>query len=565
MLSRVRRLALAAGLTLGALASIPAGSAGAAEYGVSVCRHADGSVAPTDGWSFAVFDDFAANDTAFNGCSFGGSIDLEFRSSSPHGRFTGAAYTSALISFSALPPSGTSWRQADVWWAYRSDPTGLPGETLSGSIAGVPAATCAWTAVPACSSRGTFSGSPFSAANRSTVPIPAGQSTGLLAVAIGCSRAPSACPAVAEDRYAQLRAWRLRLTIADNSAPAFSAAPALPANAVDGVSVSLSATDGGSGVATAQLIVDGAPAGTPQVIDAANGRCVKASDGTYGHLRPCKPTLAKAPVTVSTAGIPDGTHSIALRIADAAGNTAVTKARTMSVSNSVPLSSIPGDNPLRGKGHVHNGSGSAQSGKLSAGLRRGRSGRLSKTKRVAPGKRMRLAGRLVGADGKPIAGALLSVRSTRPGAAARQFTIRTRASGKYSRSLNWGPSRKLVVRWYPWGDSVQPAAARSVRLLGMAKVTLRVSPARPVNGGALVFTGRVVGAPAGARATVQVRVGRLWRTFLTLQVKRDGRYRGRRTLLLSTGLSYCLRTRVLTQRDFAYSAGSSRTVCRRVR
>lgn len=569
MLSTARRVVLAGGLVLAALASIATGSAAAGEYGVSVCRHADGSVAPTDGWQITVADDFAVNDRATNSCSLGGAIDLELGEGTAHGRLSGSSYTSAAISFAATPPPATSWRAAEVWWAYRSSPAGPSGgsEQITGSIAGAPAATCAWASVAnPCSSRGSFSGPPLSAVNRSLVPITAAQATDPLAVTVSCSSAPSACPSIGgEDPYAQLRVWRLRVTLTDSSAPAFGAQPAMPSAARDALPLSISASDTGGGVHSAQLVVDGAAVGSPQVIDAADGRCVRRFDGSFGYLVPCPLSLAAAPLTLATTSIPNGTHAVSVMIADAAGNTAVSEPRNISVENSVALSAIPLENPLRGKGHVHNGSGSAARGTLTAGLRRGSKGRLHTSMRVRPGRRIRLAGRLVGPDGKPIVGALLSVSTTRAGAAPGRFLVRTRTDGAYSRNVRWGPSRRVIVKWYPFGDSTQPVSSRSLRLLGVARVTLRVDPRRPRNGGALVFAGRVVRAPAAARVTIQVRVGRLWRTFLVPAVNGRGHYRARRTLTRSAGLRYCLRARVLARRDFAYSAGSSRSVCRRVR
>ena len=79
MPSGARRVVLVAALALAALASVCAAPASAANYGVNVCRHADGSVAPADGWQFAVADDFAVNDIAVDTCSLGGMLDLQLR------------------------------------------------------------------------------------------------------------------------------------------------------------------------------------------------------------------------------------------------------------------------------------------------------------------------------------------------------------------------------------------------------------------------------------------------------------------------------------------------------
>jgi hypothetical protein len=123
----------------------------------------------------------------------------------------------------------------------------------------------------------------------------------------------------------------------------------------------------------------------------------------------------------------------------------------------------------------------------------------------------------------------------------------------------------IVVRWYLLGDSTRAVSSRSVRLLGEARVTLNVAPVRPRNGHALILTGEVVGARRGTRIVTRVRAGPYGRTFLALAVDQHGRYRGRRTLTDSAGVVYCLRAVALSQPNFAYAAGHSRVVCRRVR
>ena len=406
MLSAARRAALAVLLGLAALACAP-GVAAAGEYDVSVCRHADGSIAPADGWQFTIADDFFHNDIAVDTCSLGGSLDLQLREGTQHGRLTGVTYAGASVSVAATPPAATAFSRAVVWWAFRSSPTAAGGgsEQIAGSIGGLPQTTCAWGSegTSPCSARGVIAGPPLSEANRTMLEL--GGSTAPLALLVSCSSAPLACPTAPGDTpYAQLRAWRLQVTLADNSPPAFDAQPALPP-AFTGASmpVAVSATDAGSGVHTAQAIVDGAPVGTPRVIDDASGRCVKHPDGTFGQMVPCKLALSSAIVGLDLAGVPNGLHAIAVRIADAAGNIADSAASAVKIDNPpppVPLSAIPLDNPLRGRGRVHNGSGSATSGSLSAGLR---------VLRLRPGAR----------TARPCGFAMEPARSSRAGSWAR--------------------------------------------------------------------------------------------------------------------------------------------------
>ena len=574
MLSATRRAAFAILLAFAVLVGTP-GVAGAGEYSVSVCRHADGSIAPTDGWQLAIADDFFNNDIAADTCSLGGSLDLVLREGTPHGRLAGMSYAGAVVSVAVTPPAATAFSRAVVWWAFRSSPTTAGGgsEQIAGSINGIPQTTCAWGSegTSPCSARGVIGGPALSEANRTTVEL--GGTAAPLALLISCASTPLACPAAPGDTpYAQLRAWRLSVTLADNAPPAFDAQPALPP-AFTGTSmpVTLGASDAGSGVHTAQAVVDGAPVGSPRVIDSNGGRCVQHPDATFGHMVPCKLSLSSASAGLDLAGVPNGQHTIAVRIADAAGNVADSAASGVKVDNPpppVPLAAIPLDNPLRGQGRVHNGSGSASAGTLTAGLRVLRKparGSYRPTASLRYGTRAQLAGRLVGSDGRPVGGAILTVTSTARGGGQQRYTVRTAADGRYVRVMHWGRVRSIVVGWYPFGDSTRAAGRAAVRLLGQARVTMSVTPRRPRNGQSLVLKGSVVGARAGARVTIQVRDGRAWRTFLTPRIDRRGRYTGRRLLRRSAGVRYCLRARVLSQPGFAYVAGSSKTVCLRVR
>jgi hypothetical protein len=575
LIGRARRTVVAV-IALAFIASTSSEPAVAGEYTVNVCRHADGSQAPTDGWQLSVADDFAANDTAANSCALGGLVELGLRAGTAHGRVTGAMYDSATIAFAATPPPGTGWTQASIWWAYQSNPSGPAGgaDQIAGSIGGAPQATCAWGSAAAspCSSRGLFVGPPLSPANETKLSISPDQAAGPLTAAVTCSSAPSACPSVSGEAYGQLRLWRLRVTLLDTSPPALTTPSPLPPSITQPkVAVSISATDAGSGVHTAQLLVDGTPTGEPAVIDGAGGHCARQPDDSFDYLAPCPLSVSGATVTLDASSATNGAHGVAVRVADAAGNVTDSPATPVIVAEPpppVPLSAIPSDNPLRGQGRVHNGSGGADGGTLTAGLRplRGQSavGRPVARRYVRSGHRVELGGRLVGSDGKPVAGALLAVTTTPQDDAPRSSTLRTGSDGRYARTLSWGRSRSIVVTWYPWGDSTRAAAERVVGLLGRARVSLRVQPRRPRNGSPLRLTGHLTGGRAGMRVIIQVRVGRFWRTSLLPRVDAHGRYVARRLLTRSADVSYCLRARVLSQPGLPYVAGSSPIVCRHV-
>ncbi len=554
---------------LGAGAWLPS-PAIAGEYSVNSCRHADGSPAPTDGWQLSVDDDYAANDTAANSCALGGQIDLALGAGTAHGRFNGLTFAGASVAFAASPPAGATWSRLQAWWAYRANPVSpASGVNVIAGSAGGPLTRCSWGRdTGSCSGRGVFAAAPLADANMTSTPIAPEASSQPLALSVACDSAPLACPAAAGDPYAQLRAWRLLVTLADGTAPVFGAQPALPATlAGSSVPIQISASDSGAGVHTARFVVDGTPVGPAVVVDPAGGRCAQRADGSFDHLAPC-PGQVDAPAALDISTVPNGTYEVAVRLTDAAGNIAESLPTRIVVANPpppVPLAAIPAQNPLRGRGRVHNGSGSASTGTIQAGLRATTRARLRTTARILPGRRVHLSGRLVGADRLPVKGAVLAVRSVRTGRKPQYVNIRTRADGAFSRTVRWGESRRLAVLWYPWGDSTSPVLSRSLRVHGAARISLRVHPAAPRNGQALRFTGTADRAPSGARVTIQVRTAGLWRTFLTPAVNSRGRYFGRRLLTQSAGLSYCLRARILSQPGFRHSAGFSRRVCRKVR
>ena len=120
MLKPRLRILLAATAALCTCAGVPA-PAVASRVRVSVCRHADGSVAPTDGWQFAIADDAMANDITTNSCALGGQIDLELA----RGRRTAAGSrrppARRLVRRHAARRHGLEPMQ--VWWAYRANPS----------------------------------------------------------------------------------------------------------------------------------------------------------------------------------------------------------------------------------------------------------------------------------------------------------------------------------------------------------------------------------------------------------------------------------------------------------
>ena len=106
-------------------------------------------------------------------------------------------------------------------------------------------------------------------------------------------------------------------------------------------SVTLNATDAGSGVYRAVVLVNGV-ARSSQVLDANNGRCgdvnpANGDDYEFAYGRPCK-LAAGGSVDVDTTRLPEGTATVAVAVEDAGGNRTIVRSRTATVDNVPPPS-----------------------------------------------------------------------------------------------------------------------------------------------------------------------------------------------------------------------------------
>jgi hypothetical protein len=157
-----------------------------------------------------------------------------------------------------------------------------------------------------------------------------------------------------------------------------------------------------------------------------------------------------------------------------------------------------GENPLLGSPWTRNGRGATPDARLEIALA-GPGGTLARTATRPAGARPLLRGRLLGARGGPIAGALVIVArevADRPGwrAVAR---VRTSSRGRFRALLSPGwASRRLGAVYWPTADAALPVFSRRA----LARVGPRVTfDAAAVAGGLVTMEGRVSGAalPAG--------------------------------------------------------------------
>jgi hypothetical protein len=180
------------------------------------------------------------------------------------------------------------------------------------------------------------------------------------------------------------------------------------------------------------------------------------------------------------------------------------------------------------------------------------------------GKRAPSSGRLVTAQGEPIADAPIVVdgQARSGGQFVKLGSARTDTRGNFRFKLPAGPSRTVRYR-YEGTNAVRPAAAQLTTKV-TAAARLKVDRRRLHNGQTVRFAGRLLGKPipkAGKLVALQARVGRGWRTFATPRANRKGVFKHRYRFTATTGTRrYKFRAVVAREDAYPYEAGVSRTV-----
>ena len=218
-----------------------------------------------------------------------------------------------------------------VWWAYRANPvTSAEDPGTSSPARSAASAGAAGARQPArASARGTFAGARrCSEANRATVPPAGGRPAR--------SRwAPSATARRSPARANRGDALASCARGACSSRSAITARRRSPSSRrcrrrsrVPASRSTISATDAGSGVHTARLLVDGTPVGAPVVVDAAGGACAPATRTAASTPR-AMPGIGHAarPSRSTQHGRQRPAPAVAVRVADAAGNVADSRRR----------------------------------------------------------------------------------------------------------------------------------------------------------------------------------------------------------------------------------------------
>ena len=488
-------------------------------YTVDSCATATGAAAGSAGWTVA------ASASAFQqvGCPRPGVVTGETRGAVPSLGGSNATFTA---------PAATRivayrlWRSArlNAGWnysLYRTATTGRSEDLVE---------TC-WP-ISGCSSVGDANVAPPADVTEARIDIPA------LVLHMDCNNGnQTSCPG---GGTSNVTAHRLQVDLADRVDPVLTGTPSGDlvdtTRPISGVrTVSFSASDQGSGVYLARVEVDGTTRAS-SAVDSNEGRCAKP----FRYPVPCRST-ASGSLSVDTAQLVDGTHSVRLVVTDATETNSVTFGPVQVTTANQSTACVAGN-----------------ASELTA--------RFASTRRSALTRRGGRALTLTG-TAPPGATVLLLSREVRTGAPRIVTSNATAdAAGAFRLAVPAGRSRTLRVAYRTTPTDPVLRCSRTLRLRVPARVTLA---ARRTAVRRFRLSGRLLGGAVPARGKVVELQGfenGRWRVFRTTRSRSSGRFATTYGFkAASTGRSFRLRVRVRADASYPFSVGYSRVVRIRVR
>jgi len=344
--------------------------------------------------------------------------------------------------------------------------------------------------------------------------------------------------------------------------------------------VGFSASDAGGGVATASVVVDGVERDSRVVGDAGGGCRVP-----YQLQQPCAAEVSPS-YGFDTTQLADGRHDVTLLVRDATGVNTATYGPVNVLVDNAPVGGgangsgdgTGGGAPGGSSGATGSGGGAGSAGAAPAAPSLGAlpngtnatvkarfAGAASSSRTVRHGSATTLKGRLVGEDGRAIAGARVDVLATVRRPKAKRATIghaTTTVTGDWAYRLKAGASRNVVVAYRAHAGDASYAATQKLIVLVRAGVRLSRSAKALHNGGLLTLTARVLGPEVRRRAAAisfQVKVGARWRTFGVTSIDAKGRARIRHRFRYTLHpVTYRFRARTVRSSSLPYVTGTSR-------
>jgi len=526
-------------------------SAQAGTYPMYQC--APGVPAVSPGWS--VFGNTTnANTVLSNGCSAGGSI---------------GDYVFTDGQAGAVTENGESGSQVGL----RIDvPGGAPGVTIHAIKAEVIASTVtgddaflefasAGQSLPGAAELPYGGGSAYTATETWTLP----QGARDFEAYVNCSTDRSSPTCDFADSTAVPALANITLSLEDDTPPTvedvsgpLAAAAAADASVGDSQPISFTGSDAGSGVHTATLTLSPLSGGASYVHTFDfSGECA------YDSWNACPLTETVSGFTVNTAALADGAYAASLAITDAAGNVTNDALGSITVSNAAAtvssLGALPGPgttSSATGPAGGPNGSGASEGAHLQLGVR-------SPISRTYAKRALRVTGRLLNAQGLPIAGASLDVLQQVDGATLELIgRARTGSDGTFVASVPGGPSRTVEIAYRAFSTDTGYASVAKLAESVDAGVQLGVSPRRTSSEGEITLSGRVLGPVPSQGVVVELLVHYRghWEPFRDPRTDSRGRFRV--VYQFQGGIGrFPFRAVVFgSQGDFPFAPGESRAV-----
>ena len=308
----MRRLAVCVAMGAALILAPPAWGQGV--YTVDSCVMASGAAASSDGWSFS------RSGSPSRSCPSPGITANEPRVVTGQlGGFSAAFTVPAPLRIIGY----RLWRSVAVApnWNYTllEQSSGWPGATIE---------TC-WS-FNQCSA--------LTGRQTNAAPDITRVGVNLASVTLWVDCNPGPCPGSGQSH---VTAHRLQAELRDPSAPTLTAAPSGDlvdtTRPISGVrTISFTAADQGSGVYLAHVEVDGIALASA-VVDSNDGRCAKP----FLYLVPCRST-ASGSVSMDTAQLPDGPHTIRLVVTDATETNSVAYGPVQVTTANRPVACSPG-------------------------------------------------------------------------------------------------------------------------------------------------------------------------------------------------------------------------------
>jgi hypothetical protein len=555
---RVLLLALTVALAV-AGGWLAAASACAGNWMEVSCLNPSQSAAPSEGWSsFAAGGGYGSNNST--GCGPGRPMFASLSTDAAVG-------VGSVETLQYTPPSGSTLIGGSVdvslyadGYGYNASGTAVaytPEYAYNGSNVFF---QCASGLPPCASGSYDFSG---------VLGIPAGRG-GSLYLSAGCGGAEGyACNSGgSEGAWSLVRLWWANLLLSSEVTPTGSgfSGTLLSANVEGTAGLTFTVADpGGPGVYLVVVQIDGKTvySGTP---NGNGGKCVPvgSSDGVlmFDYSQPC-PASESVDLPINTTSLSNGQHTLKVLVQDAAGNSAV--AYDAGISTKQPTSNSLGAQPGPGAGNsaaavsaaVPNGTTANRTAQITLGLKR-------RITRTYGHRALRVSGRLLDGQGRPIAGATLDVLQQVSGSPNLSVIghTRTRSDGTFLANVAGGPTRTVEIAFRAFSTDTGYAAVGKVAEAVEAGVKLSVAPHRTGSEGTITLTGRVLGPVPrqGVSVNLLVHYRGQWEPFRTPRTDAAGRFTVVYQFEGAVG-RFPFRAEVPpSQADFAFGRGLSRMV-----